>query len=109
MRPFGKVIAAGLVVGLTAAGSVSAVGIDPPIPYGIVEIIQRTIGFLYALALLICPIFIIWGGLEIAVSGGSQQKVAEGKRRITYSLVGLMVMFLASAFVKVIQSIVGTD
>ena len=88
-----------------SANLVFAVGIDPPIPGGIEEIIQRIISFLFGLAILICPIFIIWGGFEIATAAGAPQKIEEGKRRITYSLVGLVIMALANAFVTVIKDI----
>jgi len=49
-------------------------------PLGNVElqdIIQRIINFLFGLALAICPIFIIWGGFEIATAAGAEQKDQE--------------------------------
>ena len=94
---------------MMVANLVSAAGIDPPIPYDLPGIIQHVINFLFGLALLLCPIFVIWGGMEIAASGGAPQKIAEGKNRIIYSLVGLVIMALAGAFVKVIKNSIGVD
>ncbi len=81
-------------------------------PLGNVElqdIIQRIINFLFGLALAICPIFIIWGGFEIATAAGAEQKIKNGRQKITYALVGLVIMALASAFVEVIKTILGVN
>lgn len=95
-----------------AAAQVSAedVGIKNPLgDVGLQEIIQKIINFLFGLALAICPIFIIWGGFEIATAAGAEQKIKDGRQKITYSLVGLVIMALATAFVKVIKTILGVD
>ncbi len=86
------------------------VGIDNPL--GNVEledIIQKIINFLFGLALLICPVFIVWGGFEIATANGAEAKIKEGRQKITYSLVGLVIMALSTAFVNVIKTILGVD
>lgn len=104
-------LAAANIVVAVAATQVYAqetVGIENPL--GDVElqgIIQKIINFLFGLALLICPIFIIWGGFEIATAAGAEQKITSGRQKITYSLVGLVIMALASAFVAVIKTILG--
>jgi len=73
------------------------------------DIIQQIINFLFGLALAICPIFIIWGAFEIATAAGAEQKIKEGRQKITYALVGLIIMALASAFVGVIKNILGVS
>jgi hypothetical protein len=94
--------------GATTSGG--GVGIDNPLgDVELQDIIQKIINFLFGLALLICPIFIIWGGFEIATAAGADTKIKEGRQKITYSLVGLVIMALASAFVKVIKTILGVN
>ena len=86
------------------------VGIENPLGnMELQDIIERIIGFLFGVALAICPIFIIWGGFQIATGAGSEQKIKDGRQKITYALVGLVIMALASAFVKVIKAILGLD
>ncbi len=106
-------VAAASMVAASAAAQVYAadtVGITNPLgDVELQDIIQKIINFLFGLALLICPIFIIWGGFEIATASGAEQKIKDGRQKITYSLVGLVIMALASAFVAVIKSILGVD
>jgi len=73
------------------------------------QIIQGVVNFIFGLALLICPIFIVWGGFEIATANGAEAKIKEGRQKITYSLVGLVIIALASTFVAVIKSILGVS
>lgn len=111
MKKIVSTIITGAVICLAAAQvSAEDVGIENPLgDVGLQEIIQKIINFLFGLALAICPIFIIWGGFEIATAAGAEQKIKDGRQKITYSLVGLVIMALATAFVGVIKTILGVD
>jgi len=111
MKKIVSVVLASAVLGLTAAqAKADEVGINNPLgDVTLQDIIQKIINVLFGLALLICPIFIVWGGFEIAIANGAEKKITEGRQKITYALVGLVIMALASAFVKVIKSILGVD
>jgi len=39
------------------------------------DIVGKISGVIFGLALMICPILIIWGGFEIATAGGDQSKI----------------------------------
>ena len=73
------------------------------------DIVGKIAGVIFGLALMICPILIIWGGFEIATAGGDQNKMAKGKQIITFSLVGLAIIALSAAFVEAIKQILGAD
>ncbi len=73
------------------------------------DIVGKISGVIFGLALMICPILIIWGGFEIATAGGDQSKIAKGKQIITFSLVGLAIIALSAAFVEAIKQILGAD
>jgi hypothetical protein len=49
-------------------------------------------------------IFIIWGGINTIVQG----KIDEGKSRLIYGVVGVVIALIAYALVVMIQTIVGT-
>ncbi len=68
------------------------------------EIIGKIAGVIFGLALLICPILIIWGGFEIATAGGEQAKIAKGKQIILFSAVGLAIIALSAVLVEAIRS-----
>ena len=73
------------------------------------DIVGKIAGVIFGLALMICPILIIWGGFEIATAGGDQNKMAKGKQIIMFSLVGLAIIALSAAFVEAIKQILGAD
>jgi len=73
------------------------------------DIAGKISGVIFGLALMICPILIIWGGFEIATAGGDQNKITKGKQIITFSLVGLAIIALSAAFVEAIKQILGAD
>ncbi|HET9721605.1 MAG TPA: pilin [Candidatus Saccharimonadales bacterium] len=58
--------------------------------------------FMGALALLM----VVIGGFRYAISGGDSEKVANSKRMITYSIVGLVVIALAAVIVNYIIGII---
>jgi len=104
---------ASVTLGLIAASMVIAqetVEIKNPLGEKKLEdIIQGLINFIFGLALLVCPIFIVWGGFEIATAAGAEQKIKDGRQKITYALVGLVIIALAGAFVTVIKKILGVQ
>ena len=73
------------------------------------DIVGKIAGVIFGLALMICPILIIWGGFEIATAGGDQNKITKGRQIITFSLVGLAIIALSAAFVEAIKQILGAD
>ncbi|UMX47786.1 MAG: pilin [Candidatus Nealsonbacteria bacterium DGGOD1a] len=115
-KMFSKTVAAA-VIGLSCANSALAaeetgdtVTITNPLgDKDLTDIIQGLINFVFGLALLICPIFIIWGGFEIATAAGADTKIKEGRQKITYALVGLVIIALSSTFVAVIKGILGVE
>lgn len=115
-KMFSKTVAAA-VLGLSYANLAFAaeetgdtVSIGNPLgDKDLTDIIQGLINFIFGLALLICPIFIIWGGFEIATAAGADTRIKEGRQKITYALVGLVIIALASTFVAVIKGILGVE
>lgn len=73
------------------------------------DIVGKIAGVIFGLALMICPILIIWGGFEIATAGGDRNKITKGRQIITFSLVGLAIIALSAAFVEAIKQILGAD
>lgn len=48
----------------------------------------------------LCVLFIIWGGMLMAFSGGEDGKITKGKESITYAAIGLVVTLLAQSIVN---------
>ena len=56
---------------------------------------------------MICPIYIVWGGFEIATANGEEAKITSGKSKLTYAAIGLVIIALSGAMVTVIQKVLG--
>jgi hypothetical protein len=73
---------------------------------GLSEIIDDVMGFLFGLAILICPALILWGAFLIATGAGEQEKTKMGRQIITYSVVGLVIIALSGVIKAIIFDIV---
>ena len=91
----------------------SNVTLTPPIKdkdgrgLGITDVIGNVIGFIFWLGIVICPIYIVWGGFEIATANGEEAKITSGKSKLTYAAIGLVIIALSGAMVTVIQKVLG--
>jgi hypothetical protein len=74
---------------------------------GLSEIIDGIMGFLLGLAVIVCPVLIIWGGFLIATGSGAEDKTKKGRAIITYACVGFVIIALSSVIKAIILDIVG--
>lgn len=59
------------------------------------EIIVRVIQWIIAIIGLICVVYIIYGGVMYATSGGNEELVGRAKKILLWSIVGLVICILA--------------
>ena len=72
------------------------------------QLLQRVTSFVQSVALALMPIFIVWGGVTIMTSNGNPEKVKEGKNIILYTMVGVIVTFLANVMIDVVAQLFQT-
>jgi len=104
---FKKISVAAILLFPAAAGAVGVEFVNP-INKDFDQLVSGVMGFLFGVALLVCPILIIWGGVLIATSGGDQEKTKKGKQFITYAVVGLVIIALSNVIKALIIDIVNT-
>jgi len=68
-----------------------------------IDIVNYLLGFVGGLALL----FFIYGGFILILSGGSPDKITQGKEAMVSALIGLVVTFCGYALVSYLGAIVG--
>lgn len=88
---------------ITLNSPVSCEGDSCSIPQLIARIIQYLLGFIGALAVLM----IVIGGIMYMASGGSSNVTGQAKRTISYTIIGLVIAFLALFIVRLVLQVLG--
>lgn len=60
-------------------------------------------------AVLLSLFFIIRGGINMMTSGGDKEKFTEGRERVRYAIIGLIVVFLSIFMVNFIGGFFGVN
>ena len=71
------------------------------------EIIRVILTYFYIAAIILALLFLIWGGFNWITSEGDKQKLAQAREKITFSVIGLIVVFLAYLVVVFIGNFFG--
>lgn len=58
-------------------------------------------------AVILALFFLIWGGFDWMTSGGDKQKLASARQKITFAIVGLIIVFLAFFIINLISYFFG--
>lgn len=62
--------------------------------------------WLVGFGVLLCLAMLVWGGLNYTGSLGSTSSAENGKKAITYAILGLLIIGLSYAFLAVINNVV---
>ncbi len=71
----------------------------------ITEVINAIIGLLKIIALPLAMIMIIWGGIQVLTAAGSEDKLSQGKKTITWAVIGLAIVYAVSFIVGIIEEL----
>ena len=70
-------------------------------------LIVNVISWLLTFASVVALFFIIIGGYKYIISHGDQKKIEEARRTLSYSILGLVVVFLSFFLVQFIATVTG--
>lgn len=71
------------------------------------DLISRLLTFLFPLAAVILALVIIWGGYDFLLSGGESDKIQAGRAKITYGIIGFVLLSISFIMAKLIGAIFG--
>ncbi len=71
------------------------------------NIIQLLTNILFMLAVVLTLIFIIYSGIQWTISGGDKQKIQQARARLTFSIIGLIIVAASFLIVNIIITIIG--
>ncbi len=91
-----------------AAGSTTL----PPSPIknwdGVVSVLNTAARWVYQAFFIIAVIYFLWGAFTFLQAGGDTTKVAEGKKRILYGVIAVIIALLSTGAAQLIQSSLST-
>jgi hypothetical protein len=98
------------VVSLAVPAAVFAQNIVPTELQGntdIIQIVRAVIRFILLIAFVLAFIFLLIGGLRWITAGGDEKSVAGARGMITAALIGLVIVLLAFAIIKLVETFFG--
>jgi len=93
--------------------SINGTPIEAPagVPTGGIDTGQKIInlGFnlLFVAGVIITIALVIYSGIQWMLSGGDKEKIASARTRLTYAIIGFVVIVTAFAIVKIVLSLLG--
>ncbi len=73
------------------------------------EIINFGISIAFIIVTMTTLIFLIWGGISYITSQGDKGKVEASRKRIVYSLIGLVIAFISYMVINTIGKFFGVN
>ena len=82
--------------------------IQNPLKWGTIpDILNAVAGFLYALALAVVTVMVLWGGFQILTAAGSPERIDKGKKTLLYAVIGTVVILVAGGIADLTADILG--
>lgn len=72
-------------------------------------IVLNVISLFFAVGGIGVIIYFIWGAVDWIMSGGDKEKIAGARKKMTNSLIGLLLLSLSFAIIRVVGAIAGFD
>jgi hypothetical protein len=73
------------------------------------NIIQTVLALAFFFAILLFLIIMVWSGFQWMFSAGDKQKLQQSKQRITYAIVGLVLVFVSILIINVLGAFFGVS
>lgn len=73
----------------------------------LIGLIISGLTWLFVIIIITALIFLIWAGIQWITSGGDKGKIETARKRITYTIIGLVVAFAAFMIVNSVASFFG--
>lgn len=97
-------------IALKLPGSSGTPSVDIPNPPGfkpeftdLSSIVTQALPILFSIAGILLLLFLIWGGFSYLTSMGDPKKAAAGRQKITYAILGFVIIFISYWLVQIID------
>ena len=100
----------GSAVALSASAAAASTLPDSPIKKwdDVVTILKTVATWVYQAFFIVAVMYFLWGAFTFLQAGGDATKVAEGKKRILYGVIAVIVALLSTGAAQLISSSLST-
>jgi len=101
---------------ITGIGGITCPASEKACPYnstsndcGICCVMEKTYtitDWIFIIFISLAVIFVLWGGFLLMTAAGNDEKVANGRKWVTWAMIGLIVAFLAKAVPPLVRAII---
>lgn len=77
--------------------------------YSVIQILQAVIRFILVVAFVAAFIMLLIGGIRWILAGGDEKAVSSARSTITAALIGLVIVLLAFAIIKLVEAFFGVN
>jgi len=63
--------------------------------------------WIFYVAIILAVLFIMWSGIQWTTSGGDVARLEAAKRRLTFAIIGLVIVLMAFVIVRVVITTIG--
>lgn len=85
----------------------------PGVPCGgqgmLPTILSVGIQVLFLIAIVLTLLYLIYGGLDWITSHGEKQKIESAKKKITFAIIGLVIVFMSYLIIRILGQAFGVD
>ncbi len=67
------------------------------------KILSNGINIFLITGIIVSVLVIVWGGISWITSGGDKQKLASARARITWAIIGLIIMFVSFFIINILS------
>lgn len=90
----------------TSSASGSLVNIENPIATDdFTTLVTNLLQWLLSIAGALALLMLIWGGITYVTSAGDEQKAAKGKKIVTWTILGLVLVLMSFSIIKLLEDI----
>lgn len=74
---------------------------------GISKIITTILNIIYTVSAIVFVFMVVWSAWQWITSGGEKDKVAAARQRLTYAIIGIVILAVSALVITIIGQIVG--
>ena len=71
------------------------------------DIVSGVFGLTLTIAAVLTLMYLLYGAFQWITSGGDKEKLAASRKRITYAIIGLLVVFFSALIINLLLSFLG--